>query len=128
MGTRSFRPLFVDVDPIRLGEINQERANAAYRAREAFAAHLFDPSTRRSRPTAGRPDTIRPLTNEHVAEFYRNNIGPDRAEILFAGDATGVDVAPYLSPLALAVGVLGALPAVLTPVPASAVVRQEVLA
>ena len=40
----------------------------------------------------------------------------------------GVDVAPYLSPLALAVGVLGALPAVLTPVPASAVVRQEVLA
>jgi len=38
----------------------------------------------------------------------------------------GVDVLPYLSPLALVVGVLGALPAVATPVPATAVVRQEV--
>ena len=40
----------------------------------------------------------------------------------------GVDVAPYLSPLALAVGVLGAVPALATPVPASAVARQEVVA
>ena len=78
---------------IRLGEINQERANAGYRAREAFAANMFDPSTRRSRPTAGRPDTIRGLTNVEVAKFYRANIGPGRAQILFAGDATGVDVA-----------------------------------
>jgi len=38
----------------------------------------------------------------------------------------GVDVLPYLSPLALVVGVLGALPAVATPVPATAAVRQEV--
>ncbi|GAA1663906.1 pitrilysin family protein [Kribbella yunnanensis] len=81
---------------IRLGEINQEKANAGYRAREAFAAYLFDASTRRSRPTAGTPDTIRPLTNVQVAEFYRNNIGPARAQILFAGDATGVDVAAIL--------------------------------
>jgi zinc protease len=92
------RPAFNQADvgrhvTIRLGEINQERANAGYRAREAFGAHLFDASTRRSRPTAGRPDTIRPLTNVEVADFYRNNIGPERAEILFAGDATGVDVA-----------------------------------
>jgi energy-coupling factor transport system permease protein len=40
----------------------------------------------------------------------------------------GVDVMPYLSPLALALGVLGALPAVATPVPASAPVRHEVAA
>jgi energy-coupling factor transport system permease protein len=40
----------------------------------------------------------------------------------------GVDVAPYLSPLALAVGVLGTLPAVATPVPATAPVRQEATA
>ena len=38
----------------------------------------------------------------------------------------GVAVLPYLSPLALVVGVLGALPAVTTPVPATAAVRQEV--
>ena len=38
----------------------------------------------------------------------------------------GVDVVPYLSPLALVVGMLGALPAVATPVPATAAVRQEV--
>lgn len=40
----------------------------------------------------------------------------------------GVDVVPYLSPLALAVGLLGALPAVATPVPASAPQRREVTA
>ncbi|MBD3913141.1 energy-coupling factor transporter transmembrane protein EcfT [Nocardioides hwasunensis] len=40
----------------------------------------------------------------------------------------GVDVAPYLSPLALVVGILGTVPAVATPVPASAVVRREVAA
>jgi len=95
------RPAFNQADvgrhvTIRLGEINQERANAGYRAREAFAANLFDPSSRRSRPTAGTPDTIRPLTNVQVAEFYRKNIGPARAEILFAGDATGIDVAAVI--------------------------------
>jgi len=36
----------------------------------------------------------------------------------------GVDVAPYLSPLALAVGVLGTLPAVATPVPAGGLERR----
>ncbi|MCP3422506.1 energy-coupling factor transporter transmembrane component T [Nocardioides pinisoli] len=40
----------------------------------------------------------------------------------------GVDVVPFLSPLALACGVLGTLPAIATPVPASAPVRQEVTA
>ncbi|WP_210502613.1 energy-coupling factor transporter transmembrane component T [Nocardioides xinjiangensis] len=39
-----------------------------------------------------------------------------------------VDVVPYLSPLALAVGVLGTLPAVATPVPASALAHREVTA
>ncbi|MBC2933253.1 energy-coupling factor transporter transmembrane component T [Nocardioides sp. zg-1228] len=40
----------------------------------------------------------------------------------------GVDVAPYLSPLALVLGVLGTLPAVTTPVPATAPVRREAAA
>ena len=40
----------------------------------------------------------------------------------------GVDVMPYLSPLALVVGVLGTVPAVSTPVPSSALVPQEVAA
>jgi zinc protease len=95
------RPAFNQADvgrhvTIRLGQVNQERANAGYRVREAFAASLFDSSTRRSRPTGGTPDTVRSLTNAEVAEFYRNNIGPARAEILFAGDATGVDVAAVI--------------------------------
>ena len=37
----------------------------------------------------------------------------------------GVDSAPYLSPLALAVGLLGTLPAVATPVPATALTRSD---
>jgi energy-coupling factor transport system permease protein len=40
----------------------------------------------------------------------------------------GVEVAPYLSPLALAVGLLGTLPAALTPVPATAITAREVAA
>src|SRR5699024_1496697 len=40
----------------------------------------------------------------------------------------GVEVMPYLSPLALVVGVLGTLPAVTTPVPATALAAQQVAA
>jgi energy-coupling factor transport system permease protein len=40
----------------------------------------------------------------------------------------GVEVAPYLSPLALAVGLVGTLPAVATPVPATAAAPREVTA
>ena len=40
----------------------------------------------------------------------------------------GVEVMPYLSPLALVVGVLGMLPAVTTPVPATALAAQQVAA
>jgi energy-coupling factor transport system permease protein len=40
----------------------------------------------------------------------------------------GVDVMPYLSPLALVVGVLGTLPAFTTPVPASALTPREATA
>ena len=37
----------------------------------------------------------------------------------------GVDVTPYLSPLALAVGLLGTIPAVATPVPSGGLARSE---
>ncbi len=40
----------------------------------------------------------------------------------------GVDVAPYLSPLALAVGLVGTLPAIATPIPATALAPREVTA
>ena len=40
----------------------------------------------------------------------------------------GVDAMPYLSPLALAVGVLGTVPAVTTPIPTTALGRREVAA
>jgi energy-coupling factor transport system permease protein len=69
------------------------------------------------------------------AEFFTVGIGVavavlgwyvGRTQVVVA--YPGVDVMPYLSPLALALGVLGALPAVATPVPASAPVRHEVAA
>jgi energy-coupling factor transport system permease protein len=67
------------------------------------------------------------------AEFFTVGVGVavavlgwyvGRSQVVVA--YPGVDVMPYLSPLALALGVLGALPAVATPVPASAPVRHEV--
>jgi zinc protease len=95
------RPAFTAEDvgrhvTIRLGEIAQERANAGYRAREAFSASLFDSSVRRSRPTGGTPETVRELTNADVAAFYRRNMGPQRAQIVFAGDPGGQDVAAVI--------------------------------
>ncbi len=95
------RPAFTAEDvgrhvTIRLGEISQERANAGYRAREAFSGALFDQAVRRSRPTGGLPETVRALTNAEVTEFYRANIGPDRAQIVFAGDPAGTDVAAVI--------------------------------
>jgi zinc protease len=95
------RPAFTPEDvgrhvTIRLGEIAQERANAGYRAREAFSAALFDPAVRRSRPTGGAPDTVRVLTHEDVAAFYRAHVGSSRAQIVFAGDTGGQDVAAVI--------------------------------
>jgi zinc protease len=95
------RPAFTAEDvgrhvTIRLGEIAQERANAGYRAREAFSAALFDSAVRRSRPTGGVPDTVRVLTNSDVAAFYRARVGPSVAQIVFAGDTGGVDVAAVI--------------------------------
>lgn len=115
------RPAFTPADvgrhvTIRLGEIGQERANAGYRAREAFAAALFDPSRRRSRPTGGTPDTVRPLSNVEVAAFYRDNVSPARAHILFAGDASGVDVAAVIDE-AFGSWTASAGPAIETPEP-----------
>jgi predicted Zn-dependent peptidase len=115
------RPAFTQADvarhvTIRLGEIGQERANAGYRAREAFSASLFDSSTRRSRPTGGTPETVRPLTNVEVAEFYRRNVGPQRAQIQFAGDATGIDVAAVIDD-AFGSWTASADPAIETPEP-----------
>jgi energy-coupling factor transport system permease protein len=84
---------------------------------------------RRVQRTRYRPDLWR------GAEFFTVGIGVavavlgwyvGRTQVVVA--YPGVDVMPYLSPLALALGVLGALPAVATPVPASAPVRQEVAA
>jgi zinc protease len=81
---------------IRLGEIPQDRANAGYRAREAFAASLFDPSSRRNRPTGGTPETVRRLSHSEVAEFYARQVGPGRSQITFAGDTGGADVAAII--------------------------------
>jgi zinc protease len=115
------RPAFTPADvgrhvTIRLGEIGQERANAGYRAREAFSASLFEDSVRRSRPTGGTPETVRGLTNADVHDFYRRNIGPHRAQILFAGDASGIDVAGVIDE-AFGSWTPGASPAPETPEP-----------
>lgn len=84
---------------------------------------------RRVQRTRYRPDPWR------GAEFFTVGVGiavaalgwyVGRTQVVVA--YPGVDVTPYLSPLALALGVIGALPAVATPVPASAPVRQEVAA
>ena len=84
---------------------------------------------RRVRRTRYRPDTWR------AAELLTVAVGLAVAVLGWWVGRTqvpvaypGVDEAPYLSPLALAVGLLGILPAVATPVPASALAPREVTA
>ncbi|GAA5123296.1 CbiQ family ECF transporter T component [Alloalcanivorax gelatiniphagus] len=87
----------------------------------------FVSAGRRVQRTRYRPDSWR------AAELFTVGVGlavavlgwyVSRTEVVVA--YPGVEVAPYLSPLALLVGVLGTLPAVATPVPASALVPREV--
>ena len=82
---------------------------------------------RRVQRTRYRPDSWR------GAELFTVGVGIAVAVLGYYVSHTqvvvaypGVTVVPYLSPLALALGVLGALPAVATPVPATAPVRREV--
>ena len=81
---------------------------------------------RRVQRTRYRPDVWR------AAEFLTIAVGVlvavlgwwvGRTQVVVA--YPGVDVMPYLSPLALAVGLLGATPAVATPIPASALTRSD---
>ncbi len=81
---------------------------------------------RRVQRTRYRPDVWR------AAEFLTIAVGVlvavlgwwvGRTQVMVA--YPGVDVMPYLSPLALAVGLLGATPAVATPIPASALTRSD---
>jgi energy-coupling factor transport system permease protein len=81
---------------------------------------------RRVQRTRYRPDPWRP------AELFTVGVGVAVAVLgWYVGHTQvpvaypGVDVVPYLSPLALVVGVLGTVPAVATPVPASALAQRE---
>jgi energy-coupling factor transport system permease protein len=84
---------------------------------------------RRVQRTRYRPDPWR------GAEFFTLGVGVvvavlgwyiGRTQVVVA--YPGVNVVPYLSPLALALGVVGILPGFFTPTPASAPVRQRVAA
>lgn len=85
----------------RLAEIEQERAFAPHRAAREFVATYYDPTERASRPTAGTPETVAPVTPEDVAAFHRGQVSPDGATVAVAGDLSGLDLA------ALASGSLG---------------------
>lgn len=76
----------------RLAEIEQERSVAAHRASIQFAATLFDPQARASRPTGGSHATVEPITRDDVVAFHAAHVAPEQATVVVAGDLAGLDV------------------------------------
>jgi predicted Zn-dependent peptidase len=74
---------------IRLGELAQERASAASRARMERLAACTTADSRYSRPVGGTESTVRTIDREAVERFYQDRVSPAAATLVLAGDFTG---------------------------------------
>jgi zinc protease len=82
---------------IRLGELAQERASAASRARMERLAACITADNRFSRPVGGTASTVRTIDRDAVERFYQDRVGPAAATLILAGDfggsGSGIDAA-----------------------------------
>jgi zinc protease len=76
---------------IRLGELAQERAVAASRARIERMAACIASDSRYSRPVGGTAGTVRAIDRDAVERFYQDQADPARATLVLAGDFRGMD-------------------------------------
>ena len=69
----------------RLNDILQARAEPGRLADERFLGELYAPDVPYGRLSAGRPETIEPLTVEDVRTFHASRYAPNVADIIVAG-------------------------------------------
>lgn len=88
------RPTLDDADvarqvALRLGEIDQTRANAAALAGQEFRDATFQ--SRAQRPNGGTADTVASITGTAVRTWHRDHWGPAATTIVIGGDFSGLD-------------------------------------
>jgi zinc protease len=69
----------------RLNDILQARAEPGRLADERFLAEVFADDVPYGRLSAGRPETVEPLTVETVRAFHASRYAPNLADIIIAG-------------------------------------------
>ena len=76
----------------RVDELRLEMSQPAPRASAAFAAALFEPATRYSKPDGGALGTVSDLTPDDIRAYHSQRLGPDAATLIVVGDVTDADV------------------------------------
>ena len=69
----------------RLNDILQARAEPGRLADERFLGEVFADGVPYGRLSAGRPETVEPLTVDSVREFHATRYGPGVADVVIAG-------------------------------------------
>ncbi len=69
----------------RLNDILQARAEPGRLADERFLAEVFADGTPYGRLSAGRPETVEPLTVADVRDFHASRYAPNVADVIVAG-------------------------------------------
>jgi zinc protease len=69
----------------RLTDILQARADPGRLADERFLNHLYDASTPYHRLSAGTPESVTPLTLDHVRAHHQTHFLPGRTHLIVAG-------------------------------------------
>ena len=69
----------------RLNDILQARADPGRLADESFLREVYAPAVPYSRLSAGRPETVEPLTVGDARAFHGSRYAPDVAEVVVAG-------------------------------------------
>lgn len=80
----------------RQAEIAHEHADAASRATLEFLATYYPPGVRAALPTGGTAGTIAALDAGQVRSYHRAVVRPDQAQVVVAGDLTGLDLPELL--------------------------------
>ena len=72
----------------RLAELLQLESEPRGLADEKFAEFLYDPESRYSKPDEGSSESVRGLSREAVAEFYRSRYRTGSTTVVVAGDVS----------------------------------------
>ena len=76
----------------RVDELRLEMSQPAPRAAAAFAAALFEPNARYSKPDGGALATVSELSPADIRDYHSAQLGPQAATLVVVGDVSDADV------------------------------------